>query len=197
MPTPALLAAQEAGFVVGGEPLAIDLADTLVLVTDPPTDLLAGEQFARFWHLHDWALPPRWRMPDRATTVRARGAIRHLLDATIDGHRPERAAITLVNQLAARATVGTELATGPEGWRLVERWHADDRRDLALAAAARSVQALLTGESEARLRRCANPACSMLFVATDARRKWCTDNRCGNRTRVARHHDRHRGHERP
>jgi predicted RNA-binding Zn ribbon-like protein len=40
------------------------------------------------------------------------------------------------------------------------------------------------------LRRCANPTCSMLFVAPNARRIWCTANICGNRTRVARHYER-------
>nr|WP_272925044.1 CGNR zinc finger domain-containing protein [Streptomyces sp. SID8377] len=37
------------------------------------------------------------------------------------------------------------------------------------------------------MRRCANPECSMLFLAGNSRRKWCTGNICGNRTRVARH----------
>jgi predicted RNA-binding Zn ribbon-like protein len=32
----------------------------------------------------------------------------------------------------------------------------------------------------------------MLFVAADTRRKFCTQNICGNRTRVARHYRRHR-----
>ncbi len=51
---------------------------------------------------------------------------------------------------------------------------------------------LLTGPGLGRLRRCQNPACSMLFVASDARRKFCTQNICANRTRVARHYRRHR-----
>ena len=57
---PTLRAAQAAGFVVGGEPLAVDLADTLITVTDPPTDLLADA--ARVHHF--WAIRPfpiRWR----------------------------------------------------------------------------------------------------------------------------------------
>ncbi|WP_139810547.1 CGNR zinc finger domain-containing protein, partial [Mycobacterium avium] len=38
--------------------------------------------------------------------------------------------------------------------------------------------------------RCANPDCSMLFLATNPRRSWCTANICGNRARVARHYHR-------
>jgi CGNR zinc finger len=41
-----------------------------------------------------------------------------------------------------------------------------------------------------RLRRCANPACSMIFIAVNPRRSWCTPGVCGNRARVARHYQR-------
>jgi predicted RNA-binding Zn ribbon-like protein len=34
----------------------------------------------------------------------------------------------------------------------------------------------------------------MLFIATDARRKFCTQNICANRVRAARHY--HRQHQR-
>ncbi|MGY4711064.1 CGNR zinc finger domain-containing protein [Mycolicibacterium sp. CBM1] len=37
-----------------------------------------------------------------------------------------------------------------------------------------------------------NPSCSIVFVAADSRRKFCTQNICANRTRVARHYRRHR-----
>ena len=41
-----------------------------------------------------------------------------------------------------------------------------------------------------RLRRCANPACSVIFIAVNPRRSWCAPGICGNRVRVARHHRR-------
>jgi predicted RNA-binding Zn ribbon-like protein len=50
---------------------------------------------------------------------------------------------------------------------------------------------ILAGHTD-RLRRCANPACSMLFLADTTRRQWCTPNLCGNRARVARHYRRSR-----
>jgi predicted RNA-binding Zn ribbon-like protein len=75
----------------------------------------------------------------------------------------------------------------------VDRWHAADPTALPLAAAARSAIEILTDAGSVdRLRRCANPACSMLFVNGDTRRQWCTPNICGNRARVARHYRRHR-----
>jgi predicted RNA-binding Zn ribbon-like protein len=71
------------------------------------------------------------------------------------------------------------------------RWHTDAPQTLALAAAARSAMEILAGHTD-RLRRCANPACSMLFLADTTRRQWCTPNLCGNRARVARHYRRSR-----
>lgn len=61
---------------------------------------------------------------------------------------------------------------------------------MALVVVATSLIDVLTGPAVRRLRRCANPACSMLFIADDARRKWCMQNICGNRVRVARHYQR-------
>lgn len=45
-----------------------------------------------------------------------------------------------------------------------------------------------------RIRRCANPACVLLFldVSKSGRRRWCDMSSCGNRAKVARHYERTR-----
>ncbi|BDB41440.1 hypothetical protein [Mycobacterium kiyosense] len=50
---PTLEALQQAGFPMGGEPsISVDLADTLVTVTQPATDLLSDpDQLRRWWQL--------------------------------------------------------------------------------------------------------------------------------------------------
>jgi predicted RNA-binding Zn ribbon-like protein len=58
-----------------------------------------------------------------------------------------------------------------------------------LAEIARSAISLVGTERRERLRRC--PACSRFFLTTRSDRLWCSVA-CGNRTRVARHHARHR-----
>ena len=191
---PTLAAVQAAGFPVGGEPLALDLADTLSLATDPPIDLLADAARARqFWALQQARLPPGARPPGLAATRALRAAIRDLLDARLAGRALPPPAIARVNAAAAAAPGSPHLVLGNDGGGLdVDwRWQAHDARDLALAAAARSAIEVLT-DAAGRLRRCANPACSMLFVAETARRQWCSPNICGNRARVARHYARTR-----
>jgi predicted RNA-binding Zn ribbon-like protein len=186
--------ARAAGFPLGGEPLAVDLVDTLITATDPPTDLLAdGERARAFWAFQAWRLPPGSAAPSLAATRALRAAIRALLEARLDGRQPPAEAVAAVNAAAAAAPTSPHLVLGAHGLAEEERWHADDSRAWPLAAAARSAIELVAGSAADRLRRCANPDCSMLFVAETARRQWCTPNICGNRARVARHYRRHHG----
>jgi predicted RNA-binding Zn ribbon-like protein len=192
--TPSLDAAQVAGFPIGGEPLAVDLADTLVTVSDPPTDLLADrEACERFWALQQARLPEGWQVPSLSATRELRDAIRQLLDDTLAKVRLDVRALGIVNEVSASVSTTLEASQTSTGLQRVEHWQAADPTTLPLAAAARSAIEIVTDTASAeRLRRCANIDCSMLFVNGDSRRQWCTPNICGNRARVARHYHRHR-----
>ncbi|WP_059017000.1 ABATE domain-containing protein [Mycobacterium sp. M26] len=187
--------AQAAGFVVAGEPLAVDLADTIITAQNPPADLLANEATCRlWWELQRDRLPQGAPLPPLDVTVEIRGAVREILDAHLTGASPGRAAVEQINGILARVPATRQLVHNRSGWTVetARRASADRPYDLALAAVADSLTDLLVSPSVDRLRRCQNPACSMLFVASDARRKFCTQNICANRTRVARHYRRHR-----
>lgn len=183
--------AQAAGFLLGGEPLALDLANTLITATEPPTDLLEpAERLGAFWALQDERLPAGWSVPGVEEVRALREAVKALVSARLAGEAMPAAALARVNQVAAAAAVSPRLGAG---WEREEAWRAPDGGALALAAVAGSAIALLSSEQASRLRRCANhEGCSLVFVATDERRKWCAPNLCGNRTRVARHYQRHR-----
>jgi predicted RNA-binding Zn ribbon-like protein len=183
--------------MVGGEPLAVELADTLVIVSEPPTDLLSDENACRrFWELQAARLPEGWSVPSLTATRRLRDAIRQLLDSALHSERRgavNRAALQTVNSMSSWAQTIPEVRLVGKELRGVETWRARTPADLAIAAVARSAIAILTEPGELqRLRRCANPNCSMLFINGDSRRRWCTPNICGNRARVARHYQRHR-----
>lgn len=53
---------------------------------------------------------------------------------------------------------------------------------------------LLAGEHYKLLRRCTNPECVLLFMDASGRRKWCSMKICGNRAKVARHHEQRQNH---
>lgn len=186
--------AQAAGFFVAGEPLAVDLADTIITSRDPAVDLLADEAACRFWWgLQRDRLPNEAPAPSLALTIELRQAVREILDAHIAGIAPSTAVIDHINDTAADVACTRQLMQTPAGWAALTIRHppADRLYELALAAVAESLIDLLVGPALNRLRRCENPTCSMLFVASDPRRKFCTQNICANRTRVARHYHRH------
>ena len=192
--SPLMETAQASGFVIGGEPLAVDLADTVITVTDPATDLLPDQAAGQlFWALEGPRLPAGWATPSLAETRELRDAVRALLDATLAHCRFDPGDLQIVNRVSGAVTTSLEVVDVSGSLREIEHWWAERPGRLALGAAARSAISLLSNGAElARLRRCANPACSMLFVNGDARRQWCTPNICGNRSRVARHYRRHR-----
>lgn len=191
---PPLACVQAAGFPVGGENLAIDLADTIVMVSSPPTELLPDQATCdRFWALHHAVLPPGWAFPTLAATRTLRAALRAALDAAQQDRSIDAPTLDRINATCALATTSFAAVEHDDALTSVERWHFEDTKALTLAATARSAIEILTSPSlRSSLRRCANPNCSMLFVNGDARRRFCTPNICGNRHRVAQHYLRHR-----
>ncbi|MEV6283118.1 ABATE domain-containing protein [Kribbella sp. NPDC051770] len=178
------------GFAMGGERLvALDLADTEMLVPNPSIDLLepAGQR-EKWWALQAGRLP-EGPIPDVASTRRIRSAVREVLDAHLAGRRPEATAVEDLNAASSAAPQSVRLDDG----ELQVRYHVEYGGNAKLAAIAReTIELLADAEQLALLRRCANPECSMLFLAEHKRRQWCVGSICGNRTRVARHYEKTR-----
>ncbi|GGN48101.1 hypothetical protein GCM10011579_000420 [Streptomyces albiflavescens] len=64
--------------------------------------------------------------------------------------------------------------------------------DIPLAAVlARAATAFLASPDRRRLRACHAPRCVRYFIKEHPRQEWCKPS-CGNRARVARHHERHK-----
>ena len=186
--SPTLEQAQDAGFSLGGEPsVALDFVDThLHAHADDATDLLEHRGDA-WWGIEASRLP-EGPAPLLAPAQRLRAAVRELIEARIDGRAPSAAAVTQVNRAAGAAHETPELTIGADGPSATIRWQGRHDGDAHLAVIARDAIALVADPvRSAQLRRCANPTCSMLFLAENPRRIWCAANVCGNRARVARH----------
>ncbi len=182
------------GFPMGGEPLAVDLANTLITVTDPATDLLSDQaQVDAFWQLQAPRLPAGWSAPTAAQTRALRDHVRHILVAAHQGTTPAAQSLAALTRACAAAPTSIDFTVESGADESGLTWHGTGAA-LGLAATARSLHEVLSGPGTDRLRECDNPSCSMLFVATDARRKWCSSITCGNRARVARHYQRTKTH---
>lgn len=185
-------------FPLIGEPLAVDLANTLLEREEGREDLLATPERLLAWceaegerlGVLDAAGLGR-RLPE---FLMLRGAIRELFRGQLDGERSSERAVEEINAASARVPRFREL-----------RWETEDRRsglraqtrdlggevaDIALARIARSAIELAGDPGREFLRSCPAPGCPLIFCAENRRRRWCS-NACGNRVRVARHYRRH------
>ncbi|MEU9692386.1 CGNR zinc finger domain-containing protein [Amycolatopsis japonica] len=163
-----------------GDDLAVNLADTVMLAVSPSIDLL-DDGHATFWSAQ--ALPEGADAPSPEQTRRLRSAVRELLEAVVAAREPEAWAVERVNAAAAAVPTSPRLIDGGAA----TCWHGEDGGEIALAAVAVAAIDLVSGPRAAQLRRCGAHDCSMLFVAANSRRVWCTPSLCGNRVRVARH----------
>ncbi|WP_437023519.1 CGNR zinc finger domain-containing protein [Streptomyces sp. enrichment culture] len=102
---------------------------------------------------------------------------------------PWRAAVRLLNEAVAR-TPAVPVLDWPEDTAPVVRQTPVRSGDDLTAALAHAVIAFLASPDRDRLRACHAPRCVRYFLMEHPRQEWCTP-RCGNRARVARHHQRH------
>lgn len=112
-----------------------------------------------------------------------RESVYRLLEALRTSREPHPQDIDHINGWAAYPALAPQLC---EGGRAV-RWVADAPLDAVLSTLARDTIALAEGEELSRVRECASPTCSVLFLdaSRPGRRMWCSMNRCGNRAKKA------------
>jgi predicted RNA-binding Zn ribbon-like protein len=180
-------------FTVVGEPIvAVDLIDTVAPPGSPaPDDLLSADRDAEAWWRIEGARVPGGDLPDIRALRRLRSALRETIEALVDGRQVPQAAVSDLNFFMRSAPASTLLVLTGTGLRTQTQWHREYGGNPRLAYIAVQAAGFLSDPSQvSRLRRCANPACSMIFVAVNPRRSWCAPGVCGNRARVARHYRR-------
>lgn len=179
-------------FLLVGEPLALDLANTRVCRGEEIADLLDTPAALAAW-LRAEGARLAWKGRVVAADLHAvrtlRDALDQLLLALRQQHRPPAAALTELNRALARRNPAPQLAWTAGGPHAsTPPVHA--QRDTLLQTLAADTLRLLTGPQAARIRECAHPDCRLQFVAHNPRRRWCSGALCGNRARVARHYAR-------
>ena len=184
-----------------GEPLAIDLANTVMIVRPERGDEAGGnvegavDLLAAPADLHRWLSAEGERLAGYAVDAESdldaihklRGAVRALFGAAAEEREMPRQALALVNEASAASPVAPQLVSGSSRPSVASlTWD----RSVAglLGSAARSAIELLTATPEGELRVCLAPSCGMFYLGT---RRWCCAA-CGNRARAARHYRRHR-----
>ncbi len=180
-----------------GEPAAVDLANTVMVVRDgEAVDLLAEDGGFEGWlsaernRLGEIEVDP---VADLPRVLAFRDSLRELLTARSEGRGLPRAALAAINEASARAPHSPTLAIGPGGEPLVESRPSGGVDEL-LGLVARSAIELLATIPAEEVRVCRAPSCGMFYLGS---RRWCC-SACGNRARAARHYRRRReGRRRP
>jgi len=174
--------------------LEYDKGESEEHLTDVPTAVLWLQEHALLHREMVGTLLDRYQGEDEETLLvrirRVRGALRELLDATVEERPPEASALREVNK-ALRAQYLIELVPASDGVSLDHR-HEGDPVSGAMARLAEAVARELTQGESKRMRICANEECRWVFrdFSPAGRRKWCDMSTCGNRAKAARHRER-------
>jgi predicted RNA-binding Zn ribbon-like protein len=177
---------------VRGEPLAVELHNTLYAVPGGSIDGLATEAGARAWlaAVRDRLPPVGAGRIARQELIALRDAIRPALHAILDGRSPTRDALAAINGTGARAPRSPVAQWRRDGLPVrATNFHDSEPADIVLAAIAADAIDLVATSRRDALRACGAPGCVLLFVKDHPRREWCSQA-CGNRARQARHYAR-------
>lgn len=153
----------------------------------------AEEQLTDAGCLREWALAAglvdvlHAADADLAATLRLREVMYRVVIARVSGTALRPTDVAVLNAHARRAPVSVLL--GADG-RVRRRASTDQ----LLAGLARDLLDLLAGEQLERVRECASPDCTRLYVdnSRSGNRRWCGMAECGNRAKVAAFRQRRR-----
>ncbi len=182
-------------FFFVGESLALDLVNTEVVIRGKPRDLLdLSDGYAAWWEnarLHHpkatWGigLPSG---PNDPVLLKAakdlRSALRKIFEAVADSRHVDPADLAVLNRVLA---TGYEMVEPAEtgGLQAIQKSRTAGPQAVLLPVA-QSARDLLVERDPARLHRCGNDRCVLLFYDTtkSATRRWCSPG-CMDRARSA------------
>lgn len=157
-----------------GEPAAIELANTWYGEGDELIDFLGDPPVARRWVALALGDVPEGDLADLRAV---RDAARTLITARCDGRPLDPRAVEVVNAQARRACARVVLIAEER----VARTTLDG--DAAARLAVSCIEVVTGPEA---IRRCEGPGCTLFFVQTHGRRRFCHDG-CSHRQRQSRY----------
>ncbi len=180
------------GFPILGQPLAIELANTVFARNGTEVDGLSAVDGLKEWldalgdRIPD---PPRPTEALRHELIALRSDAREILRATLSHTAPPRSALRAMTGSSRKAPAWLELTWQRSGATAATRRDGTPAAGLC-AEIADGLTLLVTGSDASRLRACPAPGCIGFFVQDHGRREFCS-TACATRARVARHYQRH------
>jgi predicted RNA-binding Zn ribbon-like protein len=195
-------------FPLLGEPLALDLVNTVVFRDGANLDLITephrwGEwldyQRPRLEPVLGGPITEHCRSRQALEQVREfRGAVRVVIDAARAGSPPGAGtdtaggSIRLAHAALAHAAESAASITTSTTQLGVHLPVSKVDTEALLGAFAVATIELVSKTGAGAIRECAAPGCGLLFMPRQPARLWCSTWTCGNRTRAARHYQQRR-----
>lgn len=182
-----------------GEPLAVELANSRYGFAPRTFDHLGDGGRTAAWlaeladhhHVDPADVDALTTGDDELVELRSlRDAVRSLVESVADGATPDSEVIETINRSAAEGRIIPSLGWIDDGFAadvtVAGQAGARFRCEAAMAAIE-----LVTGADAERIRRCARPGCSLLFVQHHRHRRYCHES-CSHAARQERYRDRRR-----
>jgi predicted RNA-binding Zn ribbon-like protein len=180
-----------------GEPLALDLVNTVASPPGGEADLLESADDLRAWLA---AERDRLDITDgqiHLSAVRAlRAHITRAVEAARDSTPPPLEALRAITDAQRNAPAYQELGWNGQAITVTTR-RPGNATAVLLAQLAEAAATLLASPAIGLVRRCEGPGCRLLFLPAHPRRRWCSPATCGNRARVARYYQLHKENKTP
>jgi predicted RNA-binding Zn ribbon-like protein len=196
-------ASQRAYFPLLGEPLALDLVNTVVRRDSAAVDLIKDPHRYKQWL--DYQRPRLEPMlggpitehtrsqPTLQRLRQFRDAVRVVIEEARAGQPPGPQLDAALAHAAASPASLTTSTTQLDP----HRWGAEFDTEALLGAFAVATVTLVTSAEAGAIRECHTPGCGLLFMPRHPGRRWCSAWTCGNRSRVARHYQNRRVPQQP
>jgi predicted RNA-binding Zn ribbon-like protein len=196
-------------FKLYGGHAALDFANTVGWrLSDTPHDYLESYEDLLAWSLVAKIVDEKrvdalrriaGREPRQAAralrrAIELREASYRVFEALIEGARPSKKDLEILNGFLKRSTRNSDLSWTERGF-VWKRVTSGSELETILEPIARSVGELLTSEQSAKIRQCQDDrGCGWLFLdqSRSKHRRWCSMADCGNRAKAKRHYQRSR-----
>lgn len=134
--------------------------------------------------------------PTFSRAIELRETIYRIFSATAHDRKPESRDLEILNGFVSESLAKSRVIRSGDGFQWSWRG-AEESPDMMLWPIARSAADLLTSDRLEDIGECANEeeGCGWLFLDCSKRhnQKWCSTTGCGNRAKVRRFYEAHRG----
>ncbi len=172
-----------------GNDLVLDFVNTRIVVGTQGYDLIQKPNQFAHW-LKEVGIQSRiddWSATDFTRLFSLRDAIQAILQAVINSRPPDASALTLINNHLKHHVTRSNL-TYDDGNFQINEDQTILKPEAVMSFLANQTALLLASTDQERIKVCGGAKCVLVFKDTSksGRRKWCSMDACGNRTKAAK-----------